>query len=328
LPATPAKPRRPDVSVIVVNYRSARLALRALQRAACSAGELAIEEIVVDAGSSQQDLRLLREGRPQARIVELGSNRGFAAGNNAGIALARGRHLLLLNPDAFAQADAVRALVDHLDARPRTGLLAPLVLNADGSFQDNAYRSFPNLLTLFVDFCTPLAFLLRGRRLDPYHTPRSRLRGPRPIAHANGAVMLVRAEAAATTGPLDEGFFLYLEETDWQRRMARAGWAREVLPAASFVHLAGSSSEGFALASPHYLASVCHYYDRPRLALAVIRGAARISRACLRAAIALGFRSQRMRHLEGGFGELLVTLSNDSWRSAYHAPVSISDIQS
>jgi N-acetylglucosaminyl-diphospho-decaprenol L-rhamnosyltransferase len=306
----------PDLSVIVVNYRSAELTARALQEAARSAGGLVVEEIVADAGSPAEDLELLHERRPAARILELGVNRGFAAGNNAALAQARGRHLLLLNPDAFAQGDAVAALVRHLDDHPSVGLLAPLLLNEDGSPQDNVHRRFPNLLTLFVDFCAPLAFLIRGGALDPHHVPRRRLTGPQPIAHAIGAVLAVRAEAATATGPLDEGFFLYLEETEWQRRMARAGWRREVLPAARFVHLGGASSESFALASPHYLASVRRYYPSPKLALAVIWLAALISFVALRLVTALGGGSQRTRALASAFGDLLRLLGRESRRAS------------
>jgi N-acetylglucosaminyl-diphospho-decaprenol L-rhamnosyltransferase len=298
-------PAPPALSVIVVNYRSAALTVRALEHAIRSAGGLAVEEIVVDADSPPEELALLRERRPHAHILELGANPGFAAGNNAGIARARGRHLLLLNPDAFARDDAVESLVQRLDARPGVGLLAPLLLNEDGSPQDNIHRRFPNLATLFVDFCAPIAFLVRGGPFDPHHIPRRALTVAQPIAHATGAVLLVRAEAAAATGTLDEGFFLYLEETEWQRRMAAAGWEREVLPSARFVHLGGGSSGGFALASPHYLDSVRRYYSHPRLAFAVIWVAALISFVTLRIATSLGAGSPRTRQLADGFGELL-----------------------
>ncbi len=307
---------RPDLSVIVVNYHAAELAARALTDAERSAGALALQEIVVDVESSPQETELLRARRPAAEFVALSVNRGFAASCNAGLARARGRHLLLLGSDAFAHDDAVEALVHHLDSHPDIGLLAPLVLNVDGSPQDNVYRRFPNLLTLFVDFCTPVAFLVRGRWLDPHHVPRRALTAPRPIAHANGAVMFVRSRAATATGPLDSGFRLYLEETEWQRRMAAVGWERAVLPSAQFTHIGGASSSGFALASPYYLASICRYFKHPRAALGVVRVAAATSRLSLLVAIALGFGSERIRNLERGFGELLGLLRSGHWRSA------------
>jgi GT2 family glycosyltransferase/SAM-dependent methyltransferase len=295
--------------VIVVNYRAAELACRALADAERSAGALAVQEIIVDVDSPIEDLRLLRKRRPRAQIVELHENLGFADGCNAGIAQARARHLLLLNSDAFAEGDAVEALVRHLDAHPHVGLLAPTVLNMDGTPQDNVYRRFPNLLTLFVDVCTPLAFLVRGRALDPHHIARRRLTGPQPIAHANGAVIAVRAEAATDTGPLDSRFRLYLEETEWQARMASAGWARAVLPSASCRHIGGASSSGFALASPHYLDSVRRYYRHPRLAIAVVWLASLIALIAARITVTLG-GSTRIRELAAGHTQLLRTISH------------------
>lgn len=138
--------------------------------------------------------------------------------------------------------------------------------------------------------------------------PRSELKEPRPIAHAIGAALLVRAEAARDAGPLDEGFFLYLEETEWQQRIARAGWGRNVVPSARFVHLGGGSSSAHPLASPHYLQSVRRYYRRPRAAMAVIRIAGTISWLSLRLAIRLGLGTERTRTLERTFGELLALL--------------------
>jgi GT2 family glycosyltransferase len=300
---------------MVVNYRNTEMTLRALADTERSAGPLKLQEIVVQVECPPGDRQRLRELRPQVEIVELTTNPGFAASCNAGIAKARADRLLVLGSDAFPLGDAVEALVRHLDVHPRIGLVAPLLLNVDGSLQDNVFRRFPNLLTLFVDFCTPLAFLLRGRRLDPYHVARRRLTEPQPIAHANASAMLVRAQAAAATGPFDEGFFLYLEETEWQRRMAGAGWELAVLPSARVTHVGGASTKGFALASSYYLNSVWRYFDHPRMALAVIRIAAVISRNTALAGIRLGFDSERMRNLERGFSELLAQLRSGRWRS-------------
>jgi GT2 family glycosyltransferase len=296
----------PDVSLVLVNYRSASFALRALHDAAASAaaGGYRLEEIVVDGASGGDDVAVLRGARPQAAVVALEENRGFAAGNNAGIARARGRHLLLLNPDAFAHGDAVARLVAHLDAEPSTGVAAPLLVNPDGTPQDNVHRRFPNLLTLFVDFCAPVAFLVRGTRLDPHNVARTALDGPRPIAHAIGAVLLVRAEAARAAGPLDEGFFLFLEETEWQRRIAAAGWRIDVVPEATFTHVGGGSSSVPPLASPAYLDSIERYYRRPRAAIAVVRVAGLLSLGSLRVARALRLGSPRLAELNAAFTQL------------------------
>ncbi len=298
---------RADLAAIVVNLHATSLAVRALQDAARSLGPLSLQEIIVDIASPAEELELLRKSRPRAQIIELQANPGFAASCNVGIEQARARHLLLLNSDAFALDDALEALVRHLDAHPHIGLVAPLVLNVDGSPQDNVYRRFPNLLTLFADVCTPVAFLVRGRVVDPHRVARRRLTEPQPIAHANGAVLAVRTEAAADTGPLDEGFHLYLEETEWQRRMAGAGWARAVLPSARYTHIGGASSSGFALASPYYLASVRRYFPRPRLAVAVMWMASLTAFVPLRVG-AVVLRSQRLKALADGHRQLLARL--------------------
>lgn len=302
---------RPDVSAIVVNYRSAQLTLRALRDVAASASraELAVEEIVVDGASGGDDVEVIARERPQATLVTLDENRGFAAGNNTGIARASGRYLLLVNPDAFAEGDALGRLVEHLNRHAEVGVAAPLLHNEDGTIQDNAYRRFPNLLTLFVDYCAPLAFAIRGTRLDPHNLERRRLDRARPIAHATGAALLVRAEAARDAGRLDEGYFMYLEETEWQRRIARAGWRIDIVPDAVFVHLGGGSSSAYPLASPAYLESVRRYYARPRAAMAVVRAAGVISLVSLRLARRLRPRSEKLAALERAFTDLRRQLS-------------------
>lgn len=295
---------RPDISVIVVNYRSAKLTMRALEATRRSAGALSIEEIIVDNASGDEEVALLRHELPRATVIALAENRGFAAGNNSGIACATGRHLLLLNPDAFAREDAIVQLVRHLDTHPEAGLAAPVLENDDGSVQPNLYRRFPTLATLFVEFCFPLALVavaLRKRLTDAARAPAGWL----PVAHAIGAVLLVRSEAACTTGPLDERFFLYLEETEWQRRMAAGGWRRDGVPNARFVHLGGGSSNSPTLASPHYLDSAALYFRHGAAAESVIAVAAIISWLWLRIFSALGLSSGPEDEMRSAFRALL-----------------------
>jgi N-acetylglucosaminyl-diphospho-decaprenol L-rhamnosyltransferase len=298
-----------DISIVVVNYRSADLTVRALEAAARSAAPYAVEEIVVDSASGGDEESRLRAGRPGAVLLIRPENRGFAAGNNAGIAVAQGRYLLLLNPDAFPKDRAVAQLAAHLDRHPDVGLAAPRLVFSDGRRQDSAYKRFPNHLTLLVDYCAPLAHLLARTPWDPHRVWHRRLlNGPRSVAHATGAALLVRVEAVADAGPLDEGFFLYYEETEWQRRIAEAGWRRDVVPAATVVHLGGGSSGGFPLASPHYLASVRRYFGASRSTGAIMWIGSALSALTLGAAVRLGVRNPAIVAQAHGYRRVLQRL--------------------
>ena len=296
----------PEVSVIVVNYRTEQLTGRALAAARDAAGGLGVEEIVVDNGATEATAAALAEHAPRARVIPEPANRGFAAGVNAGVRAASAERLFILNSDAFCRGDALSRLVAHLDAHPQAGLVAPRLVGPDGSLQVNAYRRLPNLVTLFFDFTAPLHLLSRTR-LHPHALPDARFDGPAgPVAHVMGAAMLVRRAAYDAAGPLDESFFLYLEETEWQRRMARAGWEIHLEPAAELVHLEHGSSDAVVV-SPHYLRSAVRYHG-PR-ARRVMRAGARISVGSARLAKRLRPHDERFPKLERAFSEVLDRLA-------------------
>ncbi len=292
----------PDVSVIVVNYRTEELTGRALAAARGAAPGLELEEIVVDNGATEATAAALALHAPGARVIGEPANRGFAAGVNAGVRAATAERLFILNSDAFCQGDALARLVAHLDAHPRAGLVAPRLTGEDGGLQVNAYRRLPNLVTLFFDFAAPL-HVLGHTRLHPHALPPARFRGAAgPVAHVMGAAMLVRRAAYDAAGPLDEGFFLYLEETEWQRRLARAGWEIHLEPAAHLVHLEHGSSEA-TVVSRHFLDSAVRYHG-PR-ARTVMRAGARVSVLTARAAGRLRPADPRFPKLERAFRDVL-----------------------
>ena len=272
--------------------------MEALDLAARSAGGRTVERIVVDNGSGDDSATVLAESLRADELVLLSENRGFAAGVNAGLRRARGRLVLLLNSDTRAHGDAVARLAGALDDDGDAGLAGPVLLNEDGSAQLSAYRRFPTLATVFLDFCFPLANPLYGTRRHPYvlEPPRAGA-GPRVVAHVMGAAMLVRADAARQAGPLDEGYFLYLEETEWQGRLSAAGWRVLQVPGAKITHLGGGSSSGYGFASPHLIASLRRYFGGSRALDAVIVAGALISLVAARAACVLRPREPRYREL-------------------------------
>jgi GT2 family glycosyltransferase len=226
-----------DCSVVIVNYRTEAPLEACLRSLPPSESR---EVIVVD---NSQTLR--RDGFP-ARFpgvifMESPENVGFAAASNRGLAEARGRHLLLLNPDTLVHGDAIEALEAALDRDPRVGAVGPRLLNDDGSLQYSC-RRFPSYLTIFFGRYSLFTKLLPGnpisRRylyLDWAHDTVAE------VDWVSGACLMVRREVLEKIGPLDPGYFLFVEDMDWCRRIRDAGYSVLYTPEATVTHRVGAS---------------------------------------------------------------------------------------
>jgi N-acetylglucosaminyl-diphospho-decaprenol L-rhamnosyltransferase len=249
-----------DAAVLIVNYRTPELVERCLASVRATSGTLRLETVVVDNSCQAGSAETLRAALPQTQVVEMPSNGGFAAGVNAGFANSSAELVVVLNPDTEVTQGALQTLLAHLREHPGTGVVAPLLEHADGRPAPNGYRRFPSLWRVALDLCIPLGYLLvYAPRLNPYPLPPAALaRGARP-AWVSGAAMAIRRSAYMQAGPLDERFFLYFEETEWQQRVAHSGWAIEVAPSARVRHLLRGGGEQALAHSPHFLAGALRY---------------------------------------------------------------------
>jgi N-acetylglucosaminyl-diphospho-decaprenol L-rhamnosyltransferase len=227
----------PDVTAIVVTHRSAVHLPACLEALAGAAAGLAVERVVVDNASGDGTPALVTRLAPGARLIVNDANRGFAAAVNQAARTARGRHLLLLNPDARPLPGCVSRLAAELDGRPEAALAGPQLVGPDGADLPSAWPA-PGLLTLAYD-----ALLLHNLM------PRSRLRlvtasdeDPLDVECLSGACLLVRRTAFESLGGLDERFFIYYEDTDLGVRARAVGHRLRLVPAARAVHLVGGSS--------------------------------------------------------------------------------------
>jgi len=275
----------PAFAVLLVNYRSADLVSRCL--AACG-DELPDEVVIVDNASPDDSVTRLRARHPQARIVQRERNDGFAAGVNAGVRATTAPIVVVLNPDTEPRPGAITKLVEHLRDDAQAGVAAPRLVHEDGSVQQSAFRRFPGLAMLFVDLCLPVGWIaMRFPRLDPYRVPPASLHDGSRVAHVIGAALAIRRAAFDAAGPLDEGFFLYLEETEWQRRVRDAGYAVAMVPSAEVLHLVRGGGGEALVPSPHFLTSMRRYLGLRgvprRVTDATIALALLLSRAAARA---------------------------------------------
>jgi GT2 family glycosyltransferase len=226
----------PEVAAVVVTLN----ALPWIERSLASVA--GCEVVVVDVGSTDGTLELVRERFPEARVLEV-ENRGLAAGWNRGIEATSAPWVLLLNADAWLTDGSLKRLVEHGERHPRAALVAPRLLNPDGTLQ-RSVRGFPTLWRLATEYLflrklAPRSALLNAFYAGPFAHDRDAV-----VEWAMGACLLVRRAAIEEVGPADEAFFLFSEETDWARRFRDAGWEVRFTPSAECVHVGGASHGG------------------------------------------------------------------------------------
>ena len=238
-----------ELSVVIVSWNVRDLLKTCLRSLLVDLEEADLEAKVwvVDNASTDDTPAMVAGQFPAVHLIARDDNPGFAASNN--LALRKisnlqspiSRYVWLLNPDTEVEPGATAALLAALEAHPRAGIAGARLLYPDGSLQPSAFR-FPGLVQLVFDlFHLPprlYATSLNGRY------PRRLYEGTIPfrIDHPLGAAMMVRAEAVAQVGLMDEGYTMYCEEIDWCWRMRQAGWQALCVPTARVVHHAGQST--------------------------------------------------------------------------------------
>jgi N-acetylglucosaminyl-diphospho-decaprenol L-rhamnosyltransferase len=197
--------------------------------------------VVVDHGSTDGTLELVRGRFPDARVVEQ-ANVGMGAGNNAGMRVAGGRYSFLLNPDAWVVGEGLERLVEFADAHPDAAVVGPRLRNPDGSLQ-RSVRAFPTVWRLATEYLFIRKLAPRSAVLNPLYAGGFAHDETREVDWVSGAALLVRREAADAVGLFDEGYFMFSEEADWMYRFREAGWRVYFFPGAEVVHV-GEASHG------------------------------------------------------------------------------------
>lgn len=270
-----------NLAIIIISYNTRHLLHACLSSVAASLAaspSLDAEVWVVDNASADGSAAMVRQSFPDVRLIALDENLGFAGGNNlalralgflpAGDELARSgqvalprdaaspsrqppRHVLLLNSDAEVRDDALARLTAFFDHTPRAGACSPQLLYPDGRFQHAAFH-FPGLAQTALDLFPPpgrLHAAVMDSRLNGRYPRRLYGQGaPFRVDFVLGAALMMRGEAIRQVGLLDEGYFMYCEEMDWQRRLAAASWEVWCVPGARVVHHGSASASQFRAA--------------------------------------------------------------------------------
>lgn len=230
-----------DLSIIIVSWNVEKLLRDCLDSIFNANTSLDMQVIIVDSASSDGTVNMVREHFPQVELFAMDENIGYTRGNNVGLEVATGRHILLLNPDTVIINDALGKMVAYLDAHSDTGIVGPRTLNADDSDQSTR-RRFPTRVTALFE-STWLQAYAPKKLLRNYYVADLADDATGEVDWVQGSALMARREVYEKIGGLDTCYVMYFEETDWCKRAKAAGWRVIYLGDAKIYHLSGASAE-------------------------------------------------------------------------------------
>ncbi len=245
-PSSDAEPNEVRISVILINLNTRDFLEACLKSMGDRLDRPEYEVILVDNGSTDGSLEMVRSQFPQVRLFPQEKNLGFTKANNIGLREARGRYLLVLNSDTEIIDDALEMMCDYMDANPDVGGLGPKLLNPDGTRQLSC-RRFPSYRTaLFHRYSLLTRLFPRNRYSAEYLMTEASEHDVAETDWASGAALLTRRETMEEVGLLDEDYFIYAEDVDWCYRMKQAGWRVVYYPSAQILHHIGRATRKIA----------------------------------------------------------------------------------
>jgi GT2 family glycosyltransferase len=228
------------ISVIVVSWNVAKLLNVCLQTLRRDLENIESEVFVVDNASADGSAAMVAADHPWVKLIANDKNLGFAAANNQALKLSRGDYILLLNPDTELVAGAIPELVSFLESHPQAGIVAPQLVNSDGSIQRSC-RAFPTFLGMLYELLGLSRLFPNNPLFGSYKMLDFNHDQLREVDQPEGACLLLRRAVIEQVGILDEGYFMLFEEVDWCYRIKQAGFQIWFDPEAHVVHHYGQS---------------------------------------------------------------------------------------
>ncbi|MBC7236945.1 MAG: glycosyltransferase family 2 protein [Chloroflexi bacterium] len=241
-----------DLAIVIVNYNTREVLDDCLRSVRASSEPIACKVILVDNGSCDGSVDMVREAYPWVRTIACERNGGYAWANNIGLRAAgfgQGksladlpRYALLLNPDTVLPPSALTTLIAFMDAHPDIGVVGPKLVRRDGSLDRACRRGFPTPAVSFYHFSGLAKLFPHSPRFARYNMTFLDPDQQADVDAVVGAFMLIRAEALEQAGLLDEAFFMYGEDLDLCYRCKARGWRVVYNPAVTVLHIKGAAS--------------------------------------------------------------------------------------
>jgi GT2 family glycosyltransferase len=262
-----------DLSIIIVNYNTRDLLRDCLISIYRSQGNFAFNVVVVDNASPDNSGAMVTTEFPQVILIANPVNSGFAAANNLGLrwvgfnndgvpqADAPG-YALILNPDTILPPPALADMLAFMQTHPEAGAAGPKLVRPDGSLDLACRRAFPTPEVSFYRMVGLSKLFPHSRRFGRYNMTFVDPDELIEVDSVVGAFMLVRREAIAQAGLLDETYFMYGEDLDWAYQIKAHGWKIYYNPAVTVTHVKRASSRRSPKAQVEFYRAMNIFYRK------------------------------------------------------------------
>lgn len=223
-----------DLSIIIVNYNVSRVLSDCLESILSEIKGIVFEIIVVDNNSSELSVLSIPEKFPEVQLIRAKKNLGFGRANNLGVDSAKGKYVLLLNPDTIVKENFILPIIKFMDEEEKAGACGPMLLNQDGSYQSSSGFRMGFLYDVFESFM--IIYLYRKFKEHQYMKSRS-VTYPMQIGWISAACMLLKKKVFIESGGFSPDYFLNYEDLELCRRLEGLGYRNYYFPNISCVHL-------------------------------------------------------------------------------------------
>ena len=233
-----------DLNVVIINYRTPHMTIDCVSSVLPELSDMSAIVTIVDNNSGDDSVYIIQnwieknKNSNVVKFIESSINHGFSGGNNLGINAFKSKYNLLLNSDTVIKKGAIRALISSMESNSDIGLITPRLESSDGTLQESCFN-----------FISPISEFIAAARTGFIYKLLSKFVVPLPVIESissppwsSFACVLIRNEVFDDVGLLDDGFFMYYEDTEFCYRARKSGWNIINEPESQVIHLCGKSS--------------------------------------------------------------------------------------
>lgn len=238
------------LSVVIVSYNTEELLKSCLESVIKALKDIEGEIFVVDNNSHDNTVRTIKEKFPKVTLIVNKKNLGFSKANNQALKKAKGKYLVVLNPDTEVQSDTFKKMIEFMENNSKVAVSTCRVELPNGQLDKDCRRHFPTPWRALSHFLL-LDKLFKGSKIfDSYYMGYIPDNIEHEVDACVGAFMIVRSSSVKKVGLFDEDFFFYGEDLDWCYRFQKAGYKIFYTPITKIIHYKGASS-GIKKSSRH-----------------------------------------------------------------------------